>query len=162
VRWCCFACHRGLSLKSWRWELSRRSLRQSNLCVPASREVRSPRRGEAGRSASSVLFTKCEYCLAGLSQLSARGRDTTHSVFRAEIASLRSQRHNRGMVGIRVKTGHSSASCRRSLTRLTMSPITDRLILPFRGSPETLKRQCHSEIHVGRRERVCGASGEGG
>ena len=31
----------------------------------------------------------------------------------------------------------------------------------LRGSPETFKQQQHSEIHVGRRERVCGASGEG-
>jgi len=32
----------------------------------------------------------------------------------------------------------------------------------LRGSPETFKRQWHSEIHAGRREQVCGASGEGG
>ena len=34
--------------------------------------------------------------------------------------------------------------------------------LRLRGSPETFRRQLHSEIHVGRMERVCGASGASG
>ena len=40
----------------------------------------------------------------------------------------------RGMFGIRVKTGHRNASCCYSLTRLTISPTTDRLTLPFTAS----------------------------
>ena len=35
-------------------------------------------------------------------------------------------------------------------------------LLALRGSPETFRRQLHSEIHVGRTERVCGASGASG
>jgi hypothetical protein len=40
--------------------------------------------------------------------------------------------------------------------------ITNRIRGALRGSPETFKRQRHSEIHAGRRERVCGAAGECG
>jgi gentisate 1,2-dioxygenase len=36
--------------------------------------------------------------------------------------------------GIRVKTGHSNAAGRWSLTRFTMSPTTERLTLPFSAS----------------------------
>jgi hypothetical protein len=86
----CFACHRGPSPKSWGWELSRRIARQSDLRVPTSREVRSPRLGEAGRRASPVLFTSCEYLLTGPAQLSARCRYTTQlcRAFREHLPSL--------------------------------------------------------------------------
>ena len=39
-----------------------------------------------------------------------------------------------GVFGIRVKTGHSDASCDCSRTHFTISPTTDRLTLPFNAS----------------------------
>ncbi len=41
-------------------------------------------------------------------------------------------------------------------------PLVVASLSSLRGSPETFKRQRHSEMHAGRTERVCGASGEGG
>lgn len=73
--------------------------------------------------------------------LKARGRqrtDSTHVLAAIRVLNRlecvgETLRHalNRGVVGIRVKTGHSKAASYCSLTRLTIAPTTDRLTVPL-------------------------------
>jgi hypothetical protein len=95
-----------------------------------------------GGEKKRVFHVKMHACLLGTLTLRAdRPREVRHGLF----ADTGAQRYN---VLARYSNGVG---------------IEAHDVKPdVRGSPETLKRQCHSEIHVGRRERVFGASGEGG